>query len=53
MWKMCQLLLHVLTRYVRLVRKVLTQGRRVVANESHMAESVRKYPPVHQWESGS
>lgn len=25
MWKMCQLLLHVLTRYITLIRKVLTK----------------------------
>lgn len=50
---MCQLLLRVLTGYIALVRKVLTQGGRVVVNESHTAESFRKYPPVHQWESGS
>lgn len=48
MGKLCQLLLHVLARYIRLVREVLTQGERVVMNESHMAESFRKYPPVHQ-----
>lgn len=53
MGKLCQLLLHVLARYIRLLREVLAQGGGVVMNERHMAESFRKYPPVHQWESGS